>query len=184
MDKQQLKLIKQSLKSSSKDKISYNKRVFIGSLIAIFIAITPFLFYLYEYVPATETWDTFLFTYKSGFYGDAQIGIWTILMKLIPLLLLFIWFFTCRHWWYHTLLVPISMFSYQIIGAFNEEMKYFDEFQLIYLVPIMAIIIPSIYLIRAKMFDKINTADKTMQELEDEFMIKPKGIINILKQYF
>jgi len=184
MDNQQHKLTKPSLKSSSTDKKSYNRKVFLGSLIATFIASTPFLFYLYEYVPATETWDTLLFTYKSGFYGDAQIGIWTILMKLIPLLLLFVWFSTCRHWWYHTLIVPISMYSYQIIGAINEEMKYFDEFQLIYLVPIMAIIIPSIYLIRAQMLNKINDADKTMQELEDEFMLKPKGIWNKVKQYF
>ena len=36
-----------------------------------------------------------------------------------------------------------------------------DEFHIIYLLPIMAIIIPSIYLIRAKMFNKINNADKT-----------------------
>ena len=115
MDKQQHKLTKQSLKFVNTDKKSFNKNFLIGSMIATFIASTPFLFYLYEYVPATETWDTLLFTYKSGFYEDAQIGIWSILMKLIPLLLLFVWFFTCRHWWYHTLIVPISMFLYQII---------------------------------------------------------------------
>ena len=53
-----------------------------------------------------------------------------------------------------------------------------------YLVPLMAIIIPTIYLIRAKMFDKLNTASKTMEELEDEFMIKPKNIWEKIKQYF
>jgi hypothetical protein len=52
------------------------------------------------------------------------------------------------------------------------------------MVPIMAVIIPSIYLIRAKMFDKINNADKSMKEMEEEFMIKPKGLMNTLKQYF
>ena len=48
----------------------------------------------------------------------------------------------------------------------------------------MALIIPSIYLIRAKVFDKINDADKTMQELEDEFKIRPKGFANKLRDYF
>lgn len=48
----------------------------------------------------------------------------------------------------------------------------------------MAIVIPSIYLLRAKMFNKINDANKTMEELEEEFMIKPKGIWGKVKQYF
>jgi hypothetical protein len=48
----------------------------------------------------------------------------------------------------------------------------------------MAVIIPSIYLIRAKMFNKLNDADKTMQDLEDEFKIKPKGIFGKLRDYF
>ena len=58
------------------------------------------------------------------------------------------------------------------------------NFELIYMVPIMAIIIPSIYLIRARMFNKINDADKTMQELEEEFMIKPTSFLGKVKQYF
>jgi hypothetical protein len=52
------------------------------------------------------------------------------------------------------------------------------------MLPIMAIVIPSIYLIRAKMFNKINDADKSMQELEEEFMMKPKGVWSTIKQYF
>ncbi len=52
------------------------------------------------------------------------------------------------------------------------------------MVPIMAIVVPSIYLIRAKMFNKINKARKTMKELEEEFMVKPKGFMGTLKQYF
>ena len=48
----------------------------------------------------------------------------------------------------------------------------------------MAIIIPSIYLLRAQMFNKLNTAGKTMEELEAEFMIKPKTFWGKIKQYF
>jgi hypothetical protein len=48
----------------------------------------------------------------------------------------------------------------------------------------MAIIIPSIYLLRAKMFDKINSADKSLEELEEEFMIKPKSFWGRLSDYF
>ena len=59
-----------------------------------------------------------------------------------------------------------------------------DEFQLIYLIPIMAMVVPTIYLIRAQMFNKINTVNKTLQELEDEFKISPKNFWGKVKQYF
>jgi len=177
MDKQQT-LKKHQSESHRAD----NKSLVVGSLIATLIAITPYLFYLYESVPAEEVWDTFLFTYNSGGFHDANVAMWLLTGKLIPIFLLFIWFFTCRHWWFHVLLVPISMYAYQIFGTLNDDLSYVDQFQLMYLVPIMAIIIPSIYLIRARIFNRINK--KTMQELEDEFRIGSKGFIGKLKDYF
>ena len=160
------------------------KSIIIGSIIATFIGISPYLFYLYESVPQTQVWDTFLFTYDSKDWQDANFAIWVLLNKLIPLSFLFIWFFTNRHWWYHALLVPIAMYIFQIIGIFNDDTSHIDKFELIYLIPVMAIVVPSIYLIRAKMFNKINEAGKTMQELEEEFRMKPKGIWGKIKQYF
>lgn len=184
MINKQRKSIKENLKLEHTDRKPLTKDIIIGSIVATFIASTPFLFYIYEYVPTTEIWENMLFTYKSSFYEDAQIGVWSILMKLIPLLLLFTWFFTCRHWWYHAIIVPIAMYTYQIIGAINEDMQYMDEFQLVYLIPIMAIIIPSIYLVRARIFNRINSVNKTMQELEDELTFKPTTVWGKLKQYF
>ncbi|TYB76243.1 hypothetical protein ES674_11660 [Bizionia myxarmorum] len=171
-------------KSRSEFQNTDKSVIILGSIIATFIAITPYLFYLYESVPSEKTWDTFMFTYESIGYGDANIVMWLLTGKLIPLLFLLIWFFTCRHWWYHTLLVPISMYIYQIIGLFNEDQSYVDELQLIYLVPVMAIIVPSIYLVRAKMLNKINNANKSLQQLEDEFMLTPTSFWGKLKQYF
>lgn len=161
-----------------------NKTLIFGSLIATIIALSPYLFYLYESVPEQQIWDTFLFTYDSKAWEDANFAIWVLMQKVLPLLFLIIWFFTCRHWWYHALLVPISMYIYQIFGFFDQNITYFDEFQLMHLVPVMAIIIPSIYLIRAKMFDKLNTADKTLEELEEEFTVRPKTVWGKVKQYF
>lgn len=174
--------------SQTKNLLKYrktvNKKIFLGSLTAVLLAVSPYLFYLYEGVPKEKVWNTFLFTYESGFYENANTAMWILTGKAIPLFFLLIWFFTCRHWWYHTLLVPITMFIYQIISFFYDETAQVDELQLIYLVPVMAIIIPSIYLIRAKMFNKINEADKSLQELEEEFMMKPKGLWGTIKQYF
>jgi magnesium-transporting ATPase (P-type) len=183
MDRVQHKLTKERSKNYLTDKENYNRKILSGSIIATLIAGTPFLFYLYEYVPDTKTWETFLFTYESNWFEDASTGIWVLMMKTVPLLLSVIWFFTCKHWWYHVLIVPISMFTFQVVSALSTEI-YMDQLHILYLLPILAIVFPSIYLIRAKMFNQINNADKTMEELEEEFMIKPKTFWGKVKQYF
>ncbi|RSK38768.1 hypothetical protein EJA19_11640 [Mangrovimonas spongiae] len=155
-----------------------------GSLIATFIALTPFLFTLHESVPDQKVWNTFLFTYDSKYYESAYVLAWTLIGKIIPLFLILIWFFTCRHWWYHTLIVPIAMFIYQIIEILNSDLYWVDENLIIYLLPVMAIVIPSIYLIRAQMFNKLTSVNKSMEELEEEFKIKPTTLWGKIKQYF
>jgi len=181
MDNQQLKSTKRKLKFQVTNS---NRSLILGSVVATLIAITPFLFTLYESVPDIKVWDTFLFTYNSNYYESANVAAWTLFGKIIPLYLLFIWFFTCRHWWFHALLVPIALYVYQIIGVLNDDLRFNDTNLFLYLLPAMAIVIPSIYLIRARMFNKINDANKTMEELEEEFKIKPKGIFGWIKDYF
>jgi magnesium-transporting ATPase (P-type) len=180
MDKLQQKLKRRNSKFQPKVKASFKQ----GTLVALLLAIIPYLFSLYESVPRQKTWSTFLFTYDSKVWEDANLVMWILTSKAVPLFILLLWFFTNRHWWYHALLVPIVMYIYQIFNLFNEDQGNLDESQIIYLLPIMAAVIPSIYLIRAKMFNKINDADKTMEELEEEFMIKPKTIWGKIKQYF
>jgi len=180
MDKQLLKQTELT-KRESKSLVKTNKReLIIGSIVATIIALTPYLFTIWEGVPDQKTWDTFLFSYTSTYYESVQILAWTLINKIIPLLLLFIWIFTCRQWWYHVIFVPISMYVYQIITILNDDLRFSETNQILYLLPIMAIIIPTIYLIRARMFDKINSADKSLEELEDEFKIKPRSF----KDYF
>ncbi|KJD32904.1 membrane protein [Tamlana nanhaiensis] len=180
MQNKQQKLKKQESRFLHTDKKIY----IIGSLVATLIASTPYLFYLYESVPDQKVWDTFLFTIKSNYYESVFVLAWTLTSKLIPLFLLFIWFFTCRHWWYHVLLVPIAMYIYQIFTTLNEDFSIVDSNQLIYLLPIMAIVIPSIYLIRARIFDQINQATKSLEELEEEFKVRPKSFWGKFKDYF
>ena len=180
MDNKQLKLKKVNSKYLPQD----NKSIVVGSIVATLIAITPYLFYLYESVPDTKVWNTFLFTYNSGFFESANMAMWLLTGKLIPLFLLFIWFFTCRHWWYHTLLVPIAMYAYQIFVTLRQDIANIDESQLVYLIPVMAVIVPSIYLIRAQIFNKINEENKSLEELEEEFKISPKNFWGKIKEYF
>ena len=77
------------------------------------------------------------------------------------------------------------MYIYQIVIAIHQDTTLsLDDFDLLYLLPIMAMVIPSIYLIRAKVFDKVNDAGKSMQDLEDEFRIRPKNFVEKVKDYF
>ncbi|EPR70224.1 hypothetical protein ADIWIN_3580 [Winogradskyella psychrotolerans RS-3] len=184
MDKQPQKLKKRKENSLSGDNNKLSRSAIAGSIIATIIASTPLLFLVHESVPDELVWNTFFGTYESGFWESAQYAMWVYTGKLVPLILIIIWFFTCRHWWYHVLLVPIVMYSFQIITSFNAELKNTDENQLLFLLPVLVLVVPSIYLIRAKMFNQINTADKTLEELEEEFMIKPKGVWSKIKQYF
>lgn len=174
-------------KSKSLDKApkraEFKRDLILGSFIATLLAITPFLFNLYESVPNILVWDTFLFSYESVYYESVQVLAWTLMNKIIPIFLLFIWFFTCRHWWFHALLVPIALYCYQILIIFNDDLKFMDTNQILYLLPVMAMVIPSIYLIRAKMFNKLNQ-NKSLQELEDEFSMRPKGLFGKFKDYF
>ena len=183
MDRLKQNLKRRKEKFAATDRFS-KKSIIIGTLIATFIGMSPYLFYLYLNIPETQIWETYFFSYDSGDWGDARYAMWHLTNKIIPLLLILIWFFTCRHWWHHALLAPITMYVYQIIGIFIHNLKFIDKFELVYLIPVMAVIIPLIYLIRAKMFNKINDVDKTMEELEAEFMIKPTTIWGKLSQYF
>ena len=184
MDRAQQKLKRKKESSLRTRNSKLTRRAIVGSIIATIIASTPLLFSLHENVPDTLVWDTFLGTYESGLWESAQYAMWVYTGKLLPLILLLIWFFTCRHWWYHVLLVPIVMYAFQIITSYNAELLRTDENQILVLLPVLVIVVPSIYLIRAKMFDKINEADKTMEELEEEFMIRHKTLWGKVKQYF
>lgn len=184
MDNQQHKSRKNLESSFQTDKKRLSRSAIVGTILATIIVSTPLLYSLHESVPDTEVWNTFLFTYESGYWEEAQYAMWVYTSKFIPLILLSIWFFTCRHWWYHAILVPIVMFAFQAVNSWNADAGYMDEGTFVVLMPILVLVVPSIYLIRAKMFYKINDADKTLEELEEEFMIKPKSVWGKVKQYF
>ena len=123
MDKQHHRLIKEKLKSQDKGK---SKSIILGSIIATILAISPFLFTVYESVPDTIRWNTFLFEYYSPYYESARTMAWTLTTKIVPLMFLTLWFFTNRHWWYHALLVPMTMYVYQMIIILNDDMQFAD----------------------------------------------------------
>jgi len=156
----------------SRNKLFKNQRsgyLLTGSIIAIAIAFSPYLFYIYEIFPNGPVWENFLFTYESKYYEDVMTAAWTYFGKITPLFLLLIWFFTCKHWWYHVILVPIGMYTFQLVGTFYDDVylrtDYIDINQLIYLAPFFIAILSIVYLIRVKIFDRVYGYD--LSELDE-----------------
>ena len=136
----------------------------LGSLIAISIAFSPYLFYLDEIFPDGPVWENSFFTYESKYYESVLAAAWTYLGKITPLFLLLIWFFTCKHWWYHSILIPISMYAYQIVvtvyqDVYLDDAFFFDINGLIYLAPFFIIILIVLYTVRTQIFDRIYGID-------------------------
>ncbi|WP_255504390.1 hypothetical protein [Mesonia sp. HuA40] len=180
MNTQQKTTLKDKPKpQQSKRKIL--KSLLTGSYIALAVAATPFIFYSYESFPDSKTWETFLFTFESNYYEKVNVSIWTMMTKFIPLFLLVIWFLTCKHWWYHVILIPTGMFLFQLISVLNDDLRITDETELIYVLPIMLATIPLIYLIRARIITRINPTN--LDELEADLMQK-KTVWEQLKDLF
>ncbi|WP_416442096.1 hypothetical protein ACH3O9_15710 [Leeuwenhoekiella sp. A16] len=135
-----------------------------GSIIAAFLVASPYFFYLYEGVPDIPVWNFSIlgldFRYDSNFYYSVNVVAWIVMGKIVPLILFLIWFFTCKHWWYHAILVPICMYVIQIYLTFQEDtMRTQDITEIYLLAPIILLAFVFIYVIRTKIFDKIHNID-------------------------
>lgn len=166
----------QQSKSQDKGKRKYTIG---GGIVILLIAISPYLFYLYESVPNEFVWNTFLFEAKLELWTWYTFA-WFLTGKLIPLYLLLIWFFTCKHWWHWIILIPITMYIFQAWGVVNQT-RNADEVEIFYMIPVMLIIIPMVYLIRAKVFNKMR--GDNLREFEEELKQK-RTIWDELKDLF
>lgn len=149
---------------STKRKLKYHptdkKRALTsGTLIAVVILVTPYLFYLYQGFPAESRWESFFGVYESRFYESVQVVAWVLFGKFIPLLLLLIWFFTCKHWWYHVLLVPMCMYVFQVYTTISNDVRFADTNEFFVIAPIVFVMAIFSYTIRMKVFDKVHGID-------------------------
>ena len=140
----------------TKNQSSARKRFLIESFLLLLIIGSPFIFKAHEYFPtdpdATVSFLGIEIT-KNGF-ADVSVYVWFLLGKLIPLYLLTIWFFTCKHWWYHIILIPLCMYAFQIFEVIYSQDDFVDTENILWLLPICMVVIPFVYFIRLKLFDK------------------------------
>ena len=145
----------------------------ISSLMVLLIISTPYLLYIYKSIdPEAQVINTFFGTIKSGFYPNVQTYIYSFFAKFVPLLLLVIWFITNKHWWVHSLSIPIAVYLFQLISIVNDSEKYYDEVEFIYAVPITVVVVVILYFIRSKISIYIQAVD--LKKEMDENMRTPK----------
>jgi len=151
--------------------------LYISSFIALLIAFTPYLLYIHQNIAEDIlSYETFLGTVKGGFYERVYTYIYFFFSKFVPLLLLLIWFITCKHWWVHAILIPLSVYLFQLISVINDGNEFVDTVTFIYTVPITTIVIVILYFIRNKMSVYIQAVD--LKKEMDENMKFPKKIGN------
>lgn len=145
----------------------------VGSLMVILIVTTPYLLYFYQNFPQElENWDTIFGPIKGGYYESVRMFIYSFFSKFVPLLLLFIWFITNRQWWVHSLIIPITVYLFQLISVVNDSENYIDEVEFIYTVPFLVVILVILYFIRSKISIYIQAVD--LKKEMDENMRTPK----------
>jgi len=73
------------------------------------------------------------------------------------------------------------MYLFQLVSAINDDVKIFDVVEIWFLIPIMAVIVPLVYLIRAKIFASMH--NPTLEEIEYELQNK-KNIFSHFRDLF
>ena len=121
-----------------------------------FIIASPFVFKAHDYFSKEPgaTVEFLGFVIDSNGFNNINAFAWFFVSKFIPLYLLIIWFFTCKHWWYHILLIPICMYAFQLFEVLVSPDLNIDTKNVLWLLPICMVVIPFVYFIRVKIYDK------------------------------
>ena len=152
------------------------KRIVIESLVVFFIILAPFLSKVYELFPSEPgaTVNILGIEIDDNGWGDVQWYVWFLFQKIVPLYLITIWFLTCKHWWYHIILIPLVMYAFQIFEDIFDNDGVVDTENLLWLLPLCVVVIPFVYFIRLKLYDKhvhgidLEAMDTELQVLKEK----------------
>lgn len=164
------------------DKKRAKLKIILETILVFFIAIAPFLYKFYEYLTLNENGGISLLGINIGANGfpDASVYLWFLTSKIVPLYLLLFWFLTSRDWWYHIILIPIAMYSFQLFEVIFDSDHQIDTENILWLLPICMIVIPFVYFIRIKLYDKhvhgidLEAIDAELEELKSKEKIRDK----------
>ena len=136
-------------------KTTIRKKLVIEGILTIIIVLTPILHYSWKYIPNDLQTLNFLgIEFTSNGFENVGHAFYYYFLKLTPLILLIIWFVTCKQWWYHAILIPISMYSFQLYSVLSFDSNKIDENEILYIIAVTMVIVPIVYFIRIKLVDK------------------------------
>ncbi|WP_405382140.1 hypothetical protein [Maribacter sp. LLG6340-A2] len=156
------------------NKKKAKKKIFLESLLVFFIAISPFLYKTYDYLPYDSNGEVSIlgFTLNGNGFPDASTYLWFLTSKIVPLYLLIFWFLTSRDWWYHIIIIPIAMYAFQLFEVVYDSDNFVDTENIWWIIPVCMITIPFVYFIRIKLYDKhvhgidLEAMDAELEELK------------------
>ena len=159
-----------STKTNTSQTLTDRRKNFItGVLLSIVLIATPFLFYTYKIAPKDSMeWDTIFGVIRAGNYRNVQFFMHSLLTKSTFVLITGMWFLTSKNWWKYAILVPFTMYLFQLVGVLNHKLKYIDEFDFWYSLPVIIPIL--LFLVYISIQLNSNKSDSTdlMGEVEDE----------------
>jgi len=109
---------------------SWRGKYFYGILIAIVIILTPFLLSIHRLFDDTEGVSIiyFLGVSYNHRYADNMTFVWSFLSRMIPVLLLVIWYLHTPFWWRYFILLPLITFSTSFLQVFYTEPVGFSSY--------------------------------------------------------
>ncbi|NNK75918.1 MAG: hypothetical protein HKP42_07625 [Maribacter sp.] len=139
---------------NAKKKIK--RKIVLESIFVFFIALSPFLYKIYDYLPEDPeaTISFFGIVIDNNGFGDISMYVWFVMSKVVPLYLMVFWFMTAKNWWYHIILIPIAMYAFQLFEVLFDSDDIIDTENIWWLLPICMVIIPIVYFFRIKLYDK------------------------------
>jgi len=138
------------------DRKKAKRKILLESTAVFFVAISPFLYKLYDYLPEDPQATVSLFGFiidNNGFH-DVSTYVWFMMSKIVPLYLMILWFLTSKSWWYHIILIPMAMYAFQLFEVIFSRDDVIDAENIWWLIPICMVIVPFVYFIRLRLVDK------------------------------
>ncbi|MDG5491645.1 hypothetical protein [Psychroserpens sp. SPM9] len=118
--------------------------------IILILIISPFAFYLHVFAPKTQTWETLFFTIDAGYFEKVRNYLWIYSYKILTILIITIWFITCKYWWRLVLLIPLLFAVYNFISFINDRYEFYEDYQFVNSLPALIIYTLLIYFLSIK----------------------------------
>ncbi len=145
------------------------KSYIVGVLLSVVLIATPFLFYLYRVAPTdSKEWDTIFGTISSGGYRNVSYFFHSLFTKITFVLLTGIWFLTSKNWWKYAILVPFTMFLFQLSGVINHNIQYIDEYDFWYSLPVVLPILFFLIYISYRIGKRASDNSELKKEVDEE----------------